>query len=213
MKLIREVNENIIVEAAKNGSDYFVEGVFLQSNIKNRNGRRYPLPILKNEVSRYNQEFISQNRAFGELGHPDTPTINLERVSHLTLQLEQDGENFVGKAKVIDTPNGKIVKTLIDCGSKLAVSSRGVGTLRANADGINEVQSDFILSTCADIVADPSAPSAFVRGIVESREYFFENGILTERQVDRIEKQVKKLPRKQLEEAILRDFERILARL
>lgn len=213
MKLIREVNENIVVEAAKNGSDYFVEGVFLQSNIKNRNGRRYPLSMLRNEVQRYTQGFINENRAFGELGHPENPTINLERVSHLTLSLTQEGDNFVGKAKVIDTPYGKIVKTFIDCGAKLAVSSRGVGSIKESHDGIAEVQSDFLLTTCADIVADPSAPSAFVRGIVESKEYFFENGILTERQVDRIQKQVKKLPRKQLEEEIVKDFKRFLARL
>ena len=172
MKLIAEQNfdnvEAVITEAKDgNGKNYFIEGIFMQGGIKNRNGRMYPMETLDKEVNRYNDTYIKNNRAYGELGHPEGPTINLERVSHMMKDLKREGNNYVGKAKIMDTPYGKIVKSLIDEGANLGVSSRGMGSLRLNSDGINEVQGDFQLATAGDIVADPSAPNAFVNGVME----------------------------------------------
>jgi hypothetical protein len=175
MKLITEVYDQdiqFITEAKEDGGkNYFIEGVFMQGDIKNRNGRIYPMEILMKEVDRYNKEYIKQNRAYGELGHPQGPTINLERVSHMIKELYQDGSDVIGRAKIMtETPMGKIVKNLMDEGAKLGVSSRGMGTLRQK-NGVNEVQNDFQLATAADIVADPSAPNAFVEGIMENVDW------------------------------------------
>ena len=179
MKLISEQNfENVspIVEAKADGSgkNYFIEGIFLQGDLVNRNGRNYPMAVLDKEAARYNEEFIKTNRAYGELGHPDGPTINLERVSHMIKSLSKEGTNYIGKAKVMDTPYGKIVKSLIDEGAQLGVSSRGMGTLKQSNEGVNEVQGDFMLATAGDIVADPSAPNAFVNGVMEGVDWIYD---------------------------------------
>jgi hypothetical protein len=214
MKLICERNDNIIVEAVAEGSGpgkaYFIQGVFLQANLQNRNGRVYPLDILEKEVARYNQAYVSQNRALGELGHPDGPTINMERTSHLIKELYREGNNFIGKAKILDTPYGKIVKALIDEGVKVGVSSRGMGSLKETSGGVQEVQDDFYLATAADIVADPSAPAAFVQGIMENKEWAFIDGILTEQKLDQVRKTVKTASRKQIEETMLKEFSKLL---
>ena len=192
MKLFREINEEVEIlteETEKGEKKYFIEGVFLQANLKNRNGRVYPMEILDKEASRYSENFIEQKRAFGELGHPDGPTINLERVSHMITSLRREGENYIGKAKVMDTPYGKIVKNLIDEGAKLGVSSRGIGSLEERR-GTNYVKDDFQLATAADIVADPSAPDAFVNGILEGKEWVYEAGLLVTRDPSRAEKMV-----------------------
>ena len=176
MKLICEVNEEVkYLEEEKNGKKgLYIEGIFMQGDIKNRNGRMYPKDVLQKEVNRYNKEYIDKNRAYGELGHPQGPTINLERVSHMITQLQQDGSNFVGKAKIMtNTPYGQIVKSLIDEGAQLGVSSRGMGSLKQK-NGANEVQGDFYLATAADIVADPSAPNAFVNGVMEGVEWVYD---------------------------------------
>jgi hypothetical protein len=178
MKLIKEHTEEVkylVEEKLGKGKEYFIEGVFLQSNLKNRNGRVYPTEILDKEVKRYNEEYVTKNRAFGELGHPDSPTINLDRVSHMIKSLRREGDNFIGKAKIMDTPYGKIVKSLIDEGATLGVSSRGMGSL-AQKGGVSMVQNDFTLATAADIVADPSAPNAFVEGVMESKEWVMVDG-------------------------------------
>lgn len=175
MKLITEQIEEvklIVEEKLGKGKEYFIEGVFLQSNLKNRNGRVYPKEVMGKEVNRYNEEYIKKNRAFGELGHPDTPTINLDRAAILIKSLKEDGDNWIGKAKVMDTPYGKIVKNLIDEGAQLGVSSRGLGSLKL-INGTNMVQDDFMLATAADVVADPSAPDAFVNGIMEGAEWIY----------------------------------------
>lgn len=175
MKLITEQIEEvklIVEEKLGKGKEYFIEGVFLQSNLKNRNGRVYPKEVMGKEVNRYNEEYIKKNRAFGELGHPDTPTINLDRAAILIKSLKEDGNNWIGKAKVMDTPYGKIVKNLIDEGAQLGVSSRGLGSLKL-INGTNMVQDDFMLATAADVVADPSAPDAFVNGIMEGAEWIY----------------------------------------
>ena len=185
MKLITEEirDAEYVIEDKGNGNkDYKIRGIFLQSDIKNRNGRVYSHDILEKEVSRYNKEFINRNRAFGELGHPDGPTVNLERVSHMIKSLYPDGKNFIGEAKVMDTPYGKIVKNLIDEGAQLGVSSRGMGSL-SKRGGANYVGDDFYLATAADIVADPSAPDAFVEGIMENKEWIWSNGIIQERNI------------------------------
>jgi len=178
MKLISEQNfENVspIVEAKEDGGkNYFIEGIFLQGDLVNRNGRNYPMAVLDKEAERYNEEFIKTNRAYGELGHPDGPTINLERVSHMIKSLTKEGTNYIGKAKVMDTPYGKIVKSLIDEGAQLGVSSRGMGTLKQSNEGVNEVQGDFMLATAGDIVADPSAPNAFVNGVMEGVDWIYD---------------------------------------
>ena len=193
MKLICEQLEEVefITEATKKGKNYFIEGVFMQANVKNRNGRLYPKEVLQKEARRYEQNYIKQSRAFGELGHPEGPTVNLERVSHLITDLTEDGNNFVGRAKIMDTPYGKIVKNLIDEGARLGVSSRGMGSLRPMGRNCSQVQDDFYLATAADIVADPSAPQAFVNGVMEGKEWSWDNGILDERQIARIEKSMK----------------------
>ena len=182
IKLISEAVEEVeyITEAKEGGGkNYKIKGIFLQADIKNRNGRVYPMEVLQKEVSRYNKKFINENRAYGELGHPDGPTVNLERVSHMVTSLTPDGKNFIGEAKVMETPMGKIVKSLMNEGGKLGVSSRGMGSLDQK-NGANYVRDDFYLATAADIVADPSAPNAFVQGIMEGKEWVWNNGALVE---------------------------------
>ena len=186
-----------VTEASGGGKNYKIKGTFLQADVKNRNGRIYPMAILEKEVARYNKEFIQKKRAFGELGHPDGPTVNLERVSHMITDLYPDGKNFVGEAKIMDTPYGKIVKNLIDEGAKLGVSSRGMGSLEAKG-GAQVVKTDFYLATAADIVADPSAPGAFVEGIMEGKDWVWDNGMVKE--VD-IAKYRKELDRKNKDRA------------
>ncbi len=215
MKLITEVNEQVryITEEKEGKKALYIEGVFLQSNIKNRNGRMYPGEIMEKEITRYMKEAVENNRAFGELGHPDGPSINLDRVSHIITELRRDGDNWVGKAKLTETPMGNIARGLIESGGQLGVSSRGLGTLKENRDGIQVVQDDFHLATAADIVADPSAPDAFVRGIMENKEWVVVNGVWTEQHCDMSKKYIKKASKKQLEEAKLHVFERFLRHL
>lgn len=201
MKLITESCETLkpLIEEVNGQRTYFIEGVFLQGEIKNQNGRIYPIELLAREVARYNKQYVDEARAYGELGHPDGPNINLDRVSHMVKSMVQDGNNFIGKAKILDTPMGKIVKSLMDEGAKLGVSSRGVGSLRQTTRGL-VVQNDYYLSTAADIVAEPSAPDAFVRGIMEGKEWVWENGILREAQIARHKAKVTQaLSRKQSE--------------
>jgi hypothetical protein len=214
MKLICEVNEGIeVLTEEKNGQKaYFIEGTFLQGDIKNRNGRVYEFKMLKDKVENYRKEFVEQKRAFGELGHPDGPTINLERVSHMIVELAPDGKNFYGKAKIMDTPYGKIVKNLIDEGAKLGVSSRGVGSLEEK-QGASYVKDDFRLSTAADIVADPSAPEAFVRGVMEGREWVYENGLLVAKEADEIKESIRKASSRHLEEQMAKAFKKFLRHL
>ena len=214
MKLITEVNESIkVLEEQFNGEKrYFIEGIFLQAEKKNRNGRVYPKETLKKEVRKYNKEFVEQNRAFGELGHPDGPTVNLERVSHMITELYEDGDNFIGKAKIMSTPYGKIVENLLADGAKLGVSSRGMGSLEEKG-GANIVQSDFTLATAADIVADPSAPNAFVNGIMEGKEWVWDNGVLQEVQIDKYHRSIKKASSRDLSEAKIRAFKNFMSRL
>ena len=198
MKLIREeINEaQYIIEEDNGKKSHKIKGIFMQANIKNRNGRVYPQEVLEKEVNRYNKEFVNKKRAFGELGHPDGPTVNLERVSHLITKLEGDGKgNYIGEAKITDTPYGKIVKSLIDEGAQLGVSSRGMGSLE-NRGGTNYVKSDFYLATAADIVADPSAPQAFVNGVMEGKEWIWDGGIIKEQDVSEIQEQIEREARK-----------------
>jgi|TARA_R110001583_G_scaffold2722_3_gene18988 hypothetical protein len=193
MKLISEHVDSIeyLVEKTDDGpKNYRIKGVFMQAEMKNRNGRMYPMSVLEKEVGRYNKEYVNQNRAFGELGHPDGPTVNLERVSHMITSLHPDGKNFIGEAKVMDTPYGKIVKNLIDEGAKLGVSSRGMGSLEPKRD-MQIVKDDFYLATAADIVADPSAPNAFVEGIMEGKEWIWDNGIIKEMDIESYKRQLK----------------------
>ena len=193
MKLISEHVDSIeyLVEDTKEGAkNYRIKGVFMQAEMKNRNGRMYPMSVLEKEVGRYNKEYVNQNRAFGELGHPDGPTVNLERVSHMITDLHPDGKNFIGEAKIMDTPYGKIVKNLIDEGAKLGVSSRGMGSLEPRRD-MQVVKDDFYLATAADIVADPSAPNAFVEGIMEGKEWVWDNGIIKEMDIEAYKRQLK----------------------
>jgi hypothetical protein len=217
MKLITELTEDIqyIAEAKENGKkNYFIEGIFMQGDIQNRNGRMYPAEVLDKEVKRYNEQYVQKNRAYGELGHPQGPTINLERVSHMITKLERDGSNFVGRAKIMtETPMGAIVKGLMDDGGQLAVSSRGMGSLKQNRSGIAEVQKDFYLATAADIVADPSAPDAFVQGIMEGREWVWDNGVIKEATIADYEKEIKKTSSRSLEEAKLKIFSDFLSKL
>ena len=215
MKLITEEIEQAeyIVEEAGNGKkNYSIKGIFMQSDVKNRNGRIYPKEILQKEVLRYNREFIEKKRAFGELGHPDGPTVNLERVSHMINALYPEGSNFIGEARVLDTPYGKIVKSLIDEGARLGVSSRGMGTL-ANVGGANVVKDDFYLATAADIVADPSAPDAFVEGIMEGKEWVWDNGILKEAEVKELKLQAESRDRIARAEKNAKVFESFLKKL
>lgn len=215
MKLIREElqDANFLVEEKNGTKQYFIEGVFMQSNLQNRNGRVYPKEVMTKEVSRYNNEYIKKNRAFGELGHPEGPTINLERVSHMIQSLEMNGDNVMGRAKIMDTPYGKIVKNLMDEGATLGVSSRGMGSIRQTRAGVQEVQDDFYLATAADIVADPSAPDAFVRGIMEGKEWVWDNGIIKEVNIERYKKEIEKAQRRQLDEAKLKVFSDFLSKL
>ena len=216
MLLIREVYEDLqyITEAKENGQkQYFIEGIFMQGDLKNRNGRIYPATVIAKEVNRYNEQFVNKNRAFGELGHPDGPTINLDRVSHMITELRQDGSNFIGKAKIIDTPMGKIVKNLIDDGASLGVSSRGMGSVKPNRQGIMEVQEDFMLATAGDIVADPSAPNAFVRGIMEGTEWIYDiasESWIAQNTLDRIHEETKSMTREQLEENAMQLFNKFI---
>jgi len=214
MKLIKEHTEtvNYLIEEDKETGqkNYNLEGVFLQADIKNRNGRIYPVDILDKEVKRYMKENVKKNRAYGELGHPDSPTINLDRVSHMIKDLKLEGKDFIGKAKIMDTPYGKIVKSLIDEGASLGVSSRGMGSLKTTKDGSSEVQKDFMLATAADIVADPSAPDAFVRGVMEGKEWMFVDGKFVEQDIDAVKSSITKATRSQLEEAKLFAFAKFL---
>ena len=215
MKLITEEIRNVkyIVEQSKDGKkNYSIKGIFMQSDVKNKNGRIYPQHILQREVVRYNKDFINKNRAFGELGHPEGPTVNLERVSHMIKSLYPDGNNFIGEAKILDTPYGKIVKSLIDEGASLGVSSRGMGTLQ-NTGNANLVKDDFYLATAADIVADPSAPDAFVEGIMEGKEWVWDNGKLKEQDIDELKLQVERAQREQRAEINARVFESFLTKL
>ena len=211
MKLITETIENIEVLTEQNANgkkDYKIKGIFMQADIKNRNGRIYPVGTLAKEVKRYNEQFINKKRAFGELGHPDGPTVNLERVSHMITSLKSEGKNFVGEAKIMDTPYGKIVKNLIDEGAQLGVSSRGMGSLQSGSQG-NVVGKDFYLATAADIVADPSAPDAFVEGIMEGKEWVWDNGILKSMEVEKYKEEIEKTKRAELAEkkaSIFKDF-------
>ena len=214
MKLITEMIEDVeyLVESKGDTKHYYIEGIFMQAEQKNRNGRVYPTAHITPAVDKYVTEYVAQNRAMGELNHPSGPTVNLDKVSHIIKELKTDGNNFVGKAKVLDTPMGKIVKSLIDEGAKLGVSSRGMGSLKKNSRGINEVQNDFTLSA-VDIVADPSAPDAFVNGILEGKEWVWDNGLLREQQIAQYEKEIKQASRKNLEEASLKAFKDFLSKL
>lgn len=215
MKLMTEINEEIklVAEAKEDGTkQFFIEGVFLQANLKNRNGRMYPKEVMQREVSRYMKESVDKKRAYGELGHPAGPTINLERVSHMITSLKEDGDNFIGKAKVMDTPYGNIVKNLMNEGAQLGVSSRGMGTLKPNKEGVMEVQDDFILATAADIVADPSAPDAYVRSVMESAEWIFDVASGSWVAMEAVEQAINtgKKSAKQLEEQKLALFNKFL---
>ena len=216
MKLITEVvDENAIefITEENNGEkSHYIKGVFMQAEQKNRNGRIYPKKVLDEQVRKYVNNYVEQNRAFGELGHPDGPVVNLERVSHMIKELREDGNNWVGKAKIMDTPYGKIVKNLIDEGAKLGVSSRGMGSLK-NVKGTNIVQDDFYLATAADIVADPSAPEAFVEGVMEGKEWVWNNGVIKEQEIENIRNELTNAKRKQLEEAKLNLFKSFLSKL
>ena len=216
MKLICEVNEQdveYITEAKENGQkDYKIKGVFMQGEIKNRNGRVYPMQVLDEQVKKYTDNYVNQNRAYGELGHPSGPTINLERVSHMITDLTKDGTNYIGEAKIMDTPYGKIVKNLMDEGAKLGVSSRGMGSLKQNGNS-QVVQKDYHLATAADIVADPSAPDAFVEGIMEGKEWVWDNGVLREAQVNEYKEEITKTSKADLEGAKLKIFTDFLSKL
>jgi hypothetical protein len=217
MKLIKEVNETVsyeyIEEAAGSGKkSLFIEGPFLVSERKNKNGRLYEYNTMKKEVHRYTEEYINKNRAFGELGHPETPTINLDRVAILIKGLKEDGNQWIGKAKVLDTPMGNIARQLIEGGAQLGVSSRGMGSLK-NVNGVNVVQNDFYLATAADIVADPSAPGAFVQGIMEGKEWMLVNGVWTEQDQSQAIQQIRKASRREIEEVSLHIFENFMKKL
>ena len=217
MKLIREEIESVkfLVETTKSGKkSLYIEGVFLQGEIKNRNGRMYPMETLRREVGRYNEAHVQAGRALGELGHPDGPTVNLDRVSHKIVSLKESGSNFIGKAKILNTPMGKIASSLIEEGVKLGVSSRGIGSLRTTKEGTNIVGDDFMLATAADIVADPSAPDAFVEGIMEGKEWVWEGGILREKYAEQTKRRINTLvDQKVLEEHKLNLFNDFLNNL
>jgi len=215
MKLITETIEDIevLTEAnTKGGKDYKIRGVFMQADIKNRNGRVYPVATLSKEVARYTTEYINKRRAFGELGHPDGPTVNLERVSHMITSLKPEGKNFIGEAKVMDTPYGKIVKNLIDEGAQLGVSSRGMGSIQSSSQG-NVVGKDFYLATAADIVADPSAPDAFVEGIMEGKEWVWDNGVLKSKTVEEYKSEIERARRTELAEVKSKVFKDFVSKL
>jgi hypothetical protein len=216
MRLIKEVYEttNLIVEEKLGKKkEYFIEGIFLQSELKNRNGRIYPQATMDKEVTRYMEQYVAKNRAYGELGHPDTPSINLDRVSHLIVDLRKEGTNYIGKAKILETPMGMIARGLLDGGANLGVSSRALGSLKENSEGVQIVQDDFMLSTAADIVADPSAPDAFVRGIMESSEWVYVDGKYVERHIEEAKRIIKNTPSKRLAEQSLIEFSKFLKKL
>ena len=211
MKLIREEVEAVeVLTEEKNGKKHFyIQGPFLQGDVKNRNGRIYESNILAKEVGRYNEQYISKNRAMGELGHPDGPTVNLDRVSHKITSLKQEGSNFIGRAKILETPMGRIAGALLNDGVTLGVSSRGMGSL-VNRNGVNYVGEDFMLATAADIVADPSAPDAFVQGIMEGKEWVWDNGLLKECDIQNVKNRINNAPSNRLNEAILDGFHDLL---
>ena len=214
MKLITETIEDVrLLTEEKDGKKLlYIEGVFLQSELKNRNGRMYPFSVLEREVKRYNEEYVQSKRALGELGHPDGPTINLDRVSHRITSLKAEGNNFIGKAQILDTPMGNIAKNLLGEGVQLGVSSRGMGSIQKVED-CNVVADDFMLTTAADIVADPSAPDAFVNGIMEGKEWVWCNGILKETEVAKYKRIMDASARQELEEKTLKVFEDFLGKL
>jgi hypothetical protein len=214
MKLIKEINEtvNYLTEGTDGKKELFIEGPFLVSEKKNRNGRLYEYNTMKKEVHRYTEEYINKNRAFGELGHPDSPTINLDRVSHMIVGLREDGTQWIGKAKILETPMGQIARQLIEGGAQLGVSSRGMGSLK-NVNGVNVVQPDFYLATAADIVADPSAPGAFVQGIMEGKEWMLVNGVWTEVDHAIAVREIKQASSAQIEAVSLRIFENFIKKL
>jgi hypothetical protein len=213
MKLITEttLGVRLLTEDKDGKKNYFIEGVFMQSETKNRNGRMYPGSVMSKEVGRYNKEYVEQNRAMGELGHPEGPTVNLERVSHIIKDLRLEGNDVYGRAKILDTPYGKIVKNLMDEGAKLGVSSRGMGSLKEQ-DGVNVVQEDFMLAS-VDVVADPSAPNAFVNGIMEGKEWIWDNGIIKPVQIENYKKIIEKTSSRNLEEQAVRLFTDFIAKL
>lgn len=216
MKLIREEVQDvrfIVEEKVGKKKDYFIEGIFLQADLKNKNGRMYPSEVMDKEVSRYMEETVNNNRAFGELGHPDGPGINLHLVSHMITELNKQGSNYFGRAKILETPNGMIARGLLDGGANLGVSSRAIGTLKENKDGVQVVQDDFTLSTAADIVADPSAPDAFVRGIMEGKEWVFVNGKFVEKHIDEVKRVIRTTSSKNLTEAKVRAFQNFLSKI
>jgi hypothetical protein len=214
MKLIRELTESVqyLTEEKDGKKTLFIEGPFLVAEAVNKNKRMYKEETMRNEVNRYNEEYIQKNRAFGELGHPDTPSINLDRVSHLIVGLRQEGNAWIGKAKILETPMGNIARNLIEGGAQLGVSSRGMGSLKME-NGINVVQGDFHLATAADIVADPSAPGAFVQGIMEGKEWMLVNGVWTEQHYDEAKQEIKQASRKEIETVSLKIFENFLKKL
>jgi len=216
MKLITEEIESVefLVETRNGKKSMYIEGVFLQGNIKNRNGRMYPMETLRREVGRYNENHVAAGRALGELGHPEGPTVNLDRVSHKIVSLKESGSNFVGKAKILGTPMGKIASSLIDEGVKLGVSSRGIGSLKPTREGVNVVGDDFMLATAADIVADPSAPDAFVEGIMEGKDWVWDGSILREKYATKTYKTINTLvDQKKLDEQKLSLFNDFLSNL
>ena len=215
VKLISEEIQDVeyICEENENGKkDYKIRGIFMQADIKNRNGRVYPMQVLNKEVNRYNKEYINENRAFGELGHPEGPTVNLDKVSHMITKLYPDGKNFIGEAKIMSTPMGEIVKSLMEEGAKLGVSSRGMGSLDQK-NGANYVRNDFYLATAADIVADPSAPNAFVEGIMEGKEWVWNNGTLVEAELERAKQRIETRVRKKLANEDALEFAKFLKML
>jgi hypothetical protein len=214
MKLITETLEqvNYLTEESNGVKNLYIQGPFLVAEAKNRNGRIYEAHIMKREVGRYTEEYVDKNRAFGELGHPDGPSINLDRVSHLITNLTQEGNVWIGKAKILETPMGKIAKSLIEGGGSVGVSSRGMGSL-VNKNGVNYVQPDFYLATAADIVADPSAPGAFVNGIMENKEWVWDNGLIKEAEIASMKQAIIRAKQNQLEEIKLRQFESFLSKL
>ena len=214
MKLIKEITEtvNYITEDSDGKKVLHIEGPFLVAERKNKNGRLYEFNTLRKEVDRYTESYINKHRAFGELGHPDTPSINLDRVSHMIVSLREDGNQWIGKAKILDTPMGSIARSLIEGGAQLGVSSRGMGSLK-NVNGVNVVQPDFYLATAADIVADPSAPGAFVQGIMEGKEWMLVDGVWTEQDYSEARQQVRQVSRKEIEKVSLHIFENFLKKL
>ena len=215
MKLIKELNEQVefVTEQVDGKKQFFIEGVFLQSEIGNRNKRFYPKDVMEAEVARYRKTFIDDRRAYGELGHPDGPTINPDRISHRIVKLEQNGNNYDGKAKVVDTPMGNIVRALLEEGGKLGVSSRGLGSLKLNTEGLNVVQNDFMIATAADVVIDPSAPDAFVDGIMENVEWICEAGVWKSREIEEAQKTINAATLINLDEVKLNVFASFLNNL